>query len=67
MRRFQALLISYFQYFQYFCTIFQYFQYIFSTFFVLSEYWEIEGQNWAKNELGFLLYEFLHQQICGFL
>ena len=57
MRRFQALLISYFQYFQY----------IFSTFFVLSEYWEIEGQNWAKNELGFLLYEFLHQQICGFL
>ena len=34
---------------------------------MLSEYWENEGQNLAKNELGFLLYELLHQQICGFL
>ena len=33
-----------FQYFQYLCNIFQYFQSIFCTFFVLSEYWENEGQ-----------------------
>ena len=67
MRCFQALLLPCFQYFQYFCNIFQYFQYIFCTFFVLSEYLENKGQNWTKNKLGFLLYELLHQYICGFL
>ena len=65
MRCFQPLLLPYFQYFQYFCNIFQCFQFIFCTFFVLFEYWENEGQNWAKIELGFLLHEFLHQQVCG--
>ena len=67
MRCFQALLHPWFQYFQYFCIIFQYFQYIFCTFFVLSEQWENNGQNWTKNEPVFLLYELLHQHICGFL
>ena len=67
MRCFQALFLPFFQHFQYFCNIFQYFQYIFCTFFVLSEYWENKGQNWTKNKLGFLLYELLHQCICGFL
>ena len=33
---------------------------------MLSEYWENEGQNWAKSKLDFLLYELLHEQICGF-
>ena len=46
---------------------FNIFQYIFCIFFVLSEYWESTGQNWTKNKLGFLLYELLHQCICGFL
>ena len=54
-----------FQYFQYFCNTFQYFQQIFCTFFVLYEYREKKDQNWTKNELGFLLYELLHQYICG--
>ena len=67
MHCFQALLLPCFQHFQYFCNIFQYFQYIFCTFFVLSEYLENKGQNWTKNKLGFLLYELLHQCICGFL
>ena len=67
MRCFQALLLPCFQYFQYFCNMLQYFQYIFCTFFILSEYWENKGQNWTKNKLGFLLYELLHQYICGFL
>ena len=53
MRCFQALLLPYFQYFQYFCNIFPYFQYIFHTFFVLFEYWGNESQNWAKNEIFF--------------
>ena len=35
--------------------------------FVLSEYQEYKGQNWTKNELGFLLYEPKQQHICGFL
>ena len=56
-----------FQFFQYFCNTFQYFQYIFCTFLALSEYWENKGQNWTKNELCVLLYELLHQYICGFL
>ena len=34
---------------------------------MLSEYWENEGQNWAKSKLHFLLYDFLHEQIWGFL
>ena len=67
MRCFQALLLPCFQYCQYFCNVFQYFQNIFCTLFVLSEYWENKGQNWTKNKLGFLLYELLHQYICGFL
>ena len=33
---------------------------------MLSEYWENEGQNWAKSKLDFLFYELLHEQICGF-
>ena len=33
---------------------------------MLSEYWENEGQHWAKRKLDFLLYELLHEQICGF-
>ena len=64
---FQPLLLPFLQYFQYFCNIFQYFQYIFCTFFVLSEYLENKGKNLTKNKLGFLLYELLHQYICGFL
>ena len=28
---------------------------------------KIKGQNWTKNELDFLLYELLHQHICGIL
>ena len=67
MRCFQALLLPCFQYFQYFCNTFRYFQYIFCTFFVRSKYWENKGQNWTKNKPGFLLYELLHQYICGFL
>ena len=67
MRCFQALLHPCFQYFQYFCNTFQHFQYIFCTFFVLSEQWENKGQDWTEIELDFLLYELLHQHICGFL
>ena len=33
---------------------------------MLSEYWENEGQHWTKSKLDFLLYELLHEQICGF-
>ena len=33
---------------------------------MLSEYWENEDQTWAKSKLDFLLYELLHEQICGF-
>ena len=33
---------------------------------MLSEYWENEGQNWAKSKLDFLIYELLHEQMCGF-
>ena len=40
-------------------------KYIWWTFFSLSEYWENEGQNWAKNY--FHLYELLYKQICDFL
>ena len=64
---FQVLLLTCYQYFQYFCNIFHYFQYIFCTFFVLSKYWENKGQNWWKNKLGFLLYELPHRHICSFL
>ena len=33
---------------------------------MLSEYWENEGQNWAKSKVDFPLYELLHEQILGF-
>ena len=33
---------------------------------MVSEYWENEGQNWARSKLDFLLYELLHEQICVF-
>ena len=33
---------------------------------MLSEYWKNEFQHWAKSKLDFLLYELLHEQICGF-
>ena len=33
---------------------------------MLSEYWENEGQHWAKSKPDFLLYGLLHKQICVF-
>ena len=39
---------------------------MFFTFSMLSEYWENEGQNWAKSKLYFPLYELLHEQISVF-